>query len=292
MRPSTDPREAALRWHWGQLFLQILMWLNLEERWDGISSVRKIWSQKRWLSVLMGLTQYFNQLTLSSYPRCPKHPDNIWRSFFISPAFPLFSLVLLCPVSLYVSFFSRPSLCFHLVVVSIHCLLTISVSLCLVPSFGVSTRYLWRQMRPQGYMMSIFQQKSICHHVTRTDPPLKWGERWRQTTGKRWECPYLKGQNNLIKSCLWVIASKSHQQIGQWDSFKSDTIVNVFQMSVIILCWRGNICIENSTDAIQTKYSYKPINFPCYIDAIHFWQCLIYSSWYEHQEMIESTVTS
>lgn len=148
-------------------------------------------------------------------------------------------------------------------------------SVCLVPSFGVSTRYLWRQMRPQGYMMSIFQQKSICHHVTRTDPPLKWGERWRQTTGKRWECPYLKGQNNLIKSCLWVIASKSHQQIGQWDSFKSDTIVNVFQMSVIILCWRGNICIENSTDAIQTKYSYKPINFPCYIDAIHFWQCLI-----------------
>lgn len=130
MHPSTDPREAALRWHWGQLFLQILVWLNLEERWDGISSVRKIWSQKRWLSVLMGLTQYFNQLTLSSYPRCPKQPANIWRSFFISPAFPPFSLVLLCPVSLYVPFFSRPSLCFHLVVVSIHCLLSISVSLC------------------------------------------------------------------------------------------------------------------------------------------------------------------
>lgn len=88
MHPSTDPREAALRWHWGQLFLQILVWLNLEERWDGISSVRKIWSQKRWLSVLMGLTQYFNQLTLSSYPRCPKQPANIWRSFFYLSSFP------------------------------------------------------------------------------------------------------------------------------------------------------------------------------------------------------------
>lgn len=105
MHPSTDPSEAALRWHWGQLFLQILVWLNLEERWDGISSVRKIWSQKRWLSVLMGLTQYFNQLTLSSYPRCPTQPANIWRSFFISPAFPPSSLVLLCPVSLYVFLF-------------------------------------------------------------------------------------------------------------------------------------------------------------------------------------------
>lgn len=93
MHPSTDPREAALRWHWGQLFLQILVWLNLEERWDGISSVRKIWSQKRWLSVLMGLTQYFNQLTLSSYPRCPKQPANIWRSFFLSSFPSIFS----CP---------------------------------------------------------------------------------------------------------------------------------------------------------------------------------------------------
>lgn len=132
MHPSTDPREAALRWHWGQLFLQILVWLNLEERWDGISSVRKIWSQKRWLSVLMGLTQYFNQLTLSHSPPIPD-AQRSWptsEDHFLSLQLSLHLLLSFCVLFPCMSSFSRPSLCFHLVVFSIHCLLTISVSLC------------------------------------------------------------------------------------------------------------------------------------------------------------------
>lgn len=241
MHPSTDPREAALRWHWGQLFLQILVWLNLEERWDGISSVRKIWSQKRWLSVLMGLTQYFNQLTLSHSLPIPDAQSSRPTSedhFFISPAFPPFSLVLLCPVSLYVSFFSRPSLCFHLVVVSIYCLLTISVSLCV-------SRTLFRCLNTVSMKTNATPRIHDVYFPAKVNMPPCNKDRSSPQMGREVETDNReevrvsvsqRTKQSYYKLCLWVIASKSHQQIGQWDSFKSETIVNVFQMSVIILC--------------------------------------------------------
>lgn len=161
MHPSTDPREAALRWHWGQLFLQILVWLNLEERWDGISSVRKIWSQKRWLSVLMGLTQYFNQLTLSSYPRCPKQPANIWRSFFNLSSFPsIFS----CPsVSCFpVCLFLFPSFTLFPSCSRLHSLLIVHlcVTLCVSYPLSVSQHGIYEDKCDPKDTWCLFSSKS------------------------------------------------------------------------------------------------------------------------------------
>lgn len=193
--PSTDPRPAALRWHWGQLFRGGLMWLRPEEGWDGVSWAKKIWEGKRWLSVLTGPTQYFNHLTPILHfilpSQMPKTASQNLKIIFYLPAFHIPSV------------FSRPSVSYFPACFFLPVSLTLFPSCCplyllLIDHLSVTLCF----PHPLSLCLNMVSMKTNVtprihgiYFPAKVNPPpcnedrssLKRTERWRERAGKRRE---------------------------------------------------------------------------------------------------------
>lgn len=151
----------------------------------------------------------------SSHPSCPKQTANIWRSFFIPLVFscPSVSHFSVCfPLPMSFTLFPSSSILYLLLIDHLRATLCSSYP----TSLGLNTVSMKTNVTPRIHdTVTIFQPKSICHRVTRTDPLSNAERDGKREAGKRERgAVYLKKtKNNIFCNHLLSVIRLIHQPL-------------------------------------------------------------------------------